>query len=343
MADRKNSSDKILVEKRDVFKTLAGVAAAIGVGAGILGISCLVTRSMIDLAVNRQAPKSVEEIKRILAGSDAMKDILRRQREAAEKLENTEHQVVHIKSFDGLELIGHLFMCENAQRTVIAFHGWRSSWSADFGLIADFLHNNHCNVLYVEQRGQNGSSGDYMGFGLLERYDCLSWIKCIESMIPQLPIYLTGISMGATTVLMASGMDLPDSVHGIVADCGFTSPYAIWKHVVEDNLHMMYVGVRAKVADDICKKKINMKSDEYSCVTALKNCHTPVMFVHGAADQFVPVTMTYENYLACAAPKRLMIVPGADHGMSYLKEQDRYEAEVKRFWRDYDEKKLAEA
>jgi hypothetical protein len=46
-------------------------------------------------------------------------------------------------------------------------HGWRSSWSHDFGIIAPFWHDNDCCVLFAEQRGQGLSGGNYMGFGML--------------------------------------------------------------------------------------------------------------------------------------------------------------------------------
>ena len=37
--------------------------------------------------------------------------------------------------------------------------------------------------------------------------------------------------MGAATVLMASSLDLPENTRGIVADCGFTTPWEIMAHV----------------------------------------------------------------------------------------------------------------
>ena len=141
--------------------------------------------------------------------------------------------------------------------------------------------------------------------------------------------------MRAATVLMAAGLDLPSNIHGIIADCGFTSPDAIWKHVANNNLHIAF-GLRGAIADEMLKQKIQMGSDEYSTVEALQSSTIPVMLIHGMDDHFVPVEMTYENYKACAGPKRLLIVPGADHGMSYFVEKDRYEEEIKRFWRDFD-------
>ena len=171
---------------------------------------------------------------------------------------------------------------------------------------------------------------------MLERYDCLEWIKWVnEKTGGELPIYLGGVSMGATTVLMAAGEDLPKNVKGIIADCGFTSPKEIWKHVAKNNLHIPF-GAYGMAADDICHKKLNVKSDSYSSVDAMSKCKVPVLFIHGTDDNFVPISMTYENYKACASPKKLFIVPGAEHGMSYLKDKTGYENAMKSFWEEND-------
>ena len=214
-------------------------------------------------------------------------------------------------------------------------HGWRSSWSQDFGTIAPFWFENDCAVLFAEQRGQGNSGGNYMGFGLLERYDCYDWINWVnERTDAKLPIYLGGISMGATTVLMTGGLELPNNVKGIAADCGFTSPHAIWKHVVESNFRIPY-GIYSRAAKDLCKRKIK-ESANYSTVDALQNCKVPVLFIHGTDDNFVPINMTYENYKAYQGEKKLFIVPGAEHGMSYIVDKNGYEDAVKCFWYNYD-------
>ena len=160
--------------------------------------------------------------------------------------------------------------------------------------------------------------------------------QSLKNLLLQKPITKITINdMGAATVLMAAGLDLPSNIHGIIADCGFTSPHVIWKHVANNNLHIAF-GLRGAIADEMLKQKIQMGSDEYSTVEALQSSTIPVMLIHGTDDHFVPVEMTYENYKACAGPKRLLIVPGADHGMSCFVEKDRYEEEIKRFWRDFD-------
>ncbi len=250
-------------------------------------------------------------------------------------LENADHEVVELTAFDGTRLVAHWFKTDGAKRTVIGMHGWRSSWHGDFGMSARQWMENGCNLLLPEQRGQNNSGGDHMGFGLIERYDCLDWANFIAEREPELPIYLSGVSMGASTVLMAAGLELPSQVKGIVADCGFTSPYAIWKHVSEKNLHMGF-GVKGVMANAICKKKINLGADSYSTVEAMENCSVPVLFIHGDRYSFVPVEMTYENFKACTAPKRMLIVHDAEHGMSFWKNENAYKKAVFEFWREND-------
>lgn len=322
--------------KKGIKKSLIGSGIVVaGLGA-VAAASYAITGKLLKLAMDRKEPEALEKGKEKLMGSEKMADFTNEVKMRAQGLEDAETELVEIEADDGVKLVGHWQTCENPKRVIVAMHGWRSSWSSDFGSVADFWHKNDCNVLYAEQRGQNNSGGDYMGFGLLERHDCLSWINWVnEQTEGKLPIYLGGVSMGATTVLMAAGLELPENVCGMMADSGFTSPHSIWKHVMNKNLHLSY-GLHSAIANDMCKRRINMSADEYSTIDAMENSKVPVLFVHGTDDHFVPVEMTYENYKACAAPKRLLVVPGADHCMSYYMNKEAYEKAVKEFWNDYD-------
>ena len=314
-------------------KLLGAAACVTAVGSAF---AYLTTKLLVDAATEREQPKIIEKAQIKISGSGVDEEFLKVSEQCSEKLKNLPLEEMRITSFDGTPLVGHWYPCENEKRIIVAMHGWRSSWYKDFGMIADFWNNNGCSVLFAEQRGQQGSGGSHICFGLSERYDCLEWIKFINATFgDEKPIYLAGISMGAATVLMTAGLDLPQNVHGIMADCGFTSPKEIWRHVTTHNLHLSY-RLHGFVADEMFKRKLNMGTDDYSTIEAMKNCHVPVLFIHGTDDNFVPVRMTYENYAACAAPKQLLIVPGADHGMSYYIERERYEKQVLEFWKEFD-------
>jgi len=323
--------------KKRTKRILIGTgAAAVGI-AGLAAASQTITNYLMRLALDRRAPKSMEKNQEKMMGSKENRELVNKIRSAAVFLEERVTQTVGIEAEDGTKLVGHWWPCEGAKRVIIAMHGWRSTWSMDFGIIADFWHNEGCSILFAEQRGQGSSGGEYMGFGLTERFDCRDWANWVnENLDFTMPIYLGGVSMGAATILMASGLELPENVVGIVADCGFTSPYAIWKHVVEDNFHFTYNGIRSAAADDLCRRKIKTGAKSYSTTEALASTEIPVLFIHGTDDRFVPIEMTYENYKACASEKHLFVVPGAEHAMSYLVDKDGYENAIRNFWKLYD-------
>ncbi len=301
--------------------------------------SYILTKKLVKVALDREMPKASAKSRYRISGVAPTDPNGKKIALAAQKLKNSDYETVDITGCDKEKLVGHLVKCKNAKRIIIAVHGWRSSWNNDFGMISDFWRDNGCHVLYIEQRGHNNSGGQYLGFGMIERYDCLDWAYwAAQNIDSSLPIYLAGISMGASTVLMTSSLNLPQNVRGIIADSGFTSAHDIWKHVTENNLHLSYKMV-GFLADSMCKKKINMSTKEYSTKDALKNTNVPVLLIHGAHDKFVPVNMTYENYLATRCQKELLIVPGAGHGRSYLVDRDKYEKTVLDFWKHCEEKK----
>lgn len=321
------------------FTRGALIGSAALTGAAILAgtVSVGIPHSLIQIAFERKLPFTPGiRTKKLFSGCRDMERIERLCCENAAVLENGDCISLSINGRGGQRLVGHLHLSPSPKRTIIAMHGWRTTWARDFGAVSEFWHSNDCNVLYVEQRGQAQSEGRYIGFGITERFDCLSWIERLnrEAEISRLPIYLCGVSMGASTVLMATGLELPKNVHGVIADCGFTSPHDVFKHVVNKNLHFPYGKLIERQVDRRCIRRLGLDPHEYSTLEAMQHCKIPVMFVHGGADRFVPVRMTYDNYRACASRKRMLIIPQADHGMCYFTAKVRYQREMLDFFSD---------
>ena len=202
----------------------------------------LLTKKMMQLAMDRVAPQDRSNGKMRVSGSPEMIETTEIVKKAAGQLEKSGCDVVEITAHDGISLIGHWCPCEEPKRTIVAMHGWRSSWSHDFGLIADFWRNNHCSVLYAEQRGQNNSGRrpyEFRFAGTL-RLPGMGQIGINEKTGKSIPIYLAGVSMGATSVLMASELELPDNVLESQRTVHLLRSHAIWKHVSESNLHIPY-------------------------------------------------------------------------------------------------------
>lgn len=317
------------MNKKLTFSLAAGVA-------GTAVLSHALTCYLVKMAVDRQMPSSPPGLtKAAIRGSGCTEEFLRALERTGNRLRATSHTRLTIKARDGETLVGHLFTCPNPRRLVLGMHGWRSSWWRDFGMIAPFLLEEGCCLLLPEQRGQGESGGAFMGLGALERYDCVRWANYFAGLYPHLPLYLAGVSMGAATVLMSTDLPLPGTVRGLVADCGFTEPQAICRHVVKNNLHLSYY-LRGPIAHRICKRRNQAGLSGCSAPKALSRCKLPVLLIHGSDDRFVPVEMTYENYKACGGPKHLLIVPGAAHGMSYYCDRASYEQTLKHFFSLYD-------
>ena len=316
---------------------IIGAAVAVFIILAVIAIHSMITRYFFRAVLEREEPPSMKFVRNRILSAPEIRPAMDAMSRAEMELVGMPHTEVSIKGRDGEELIGHLYTVPCSKRIIIAMHGWRSFWSRDFALISSLLRECGSTVLYVEQRGQNKSGGKYMTFGLHERYDCLDWANWVNETInpERLPIYLAGVSMGASTVLMASAQPLPTNVQGIIADCAFTSPHAIWHYVVKEKLRLGFK-IRGYVINDIMEKKLKTGPTVYSTEDALRESRIPVLFIHGTSDRLVPVEMTYKNYIACRAPKELLIVPGADHGLSYFVDKDRCERAVRGFFERYD-------
>ena len=246
-----------------------------------------------------------------------------------QKLEKKE-----IRSRDNLTLTGYFLEHPEAERIVLMFHGWRGGWDKDCAAFAHGLYEQKSSILMVNQRAHGLSEGKYIGFGLLERYDCKEWIHYLDKHTENLPIYLSVVSMGASTVLMAVGEELPERVKGVIADCGFTSPYEMVKIFAAEFMHKKGKSAEQTLdgVNHLCRKKAGYDLRDFSTVDAMKNCKIPVFFAHGTGDHFVPYEMTVKNYEACAGRKMLYTAEGASHTKSYISCPAKYMAALTEFF-----------
>ena len=135
--------------------------------------------------------------------------------------------------------------------------------------------------------------------------------------------------MGATTVLMASNLQM-NNVKCVIADCGYTSPEEIFRHVAKNMCHLP-PALFVPAFSLLFKIKTGHRTDEFSTVDALKETSLPVLFIHGEADNFVPCEMSRKSAAACRTDHILVTVPGASHGKSYLVDRKKCDAALDAF------------
>lgn len=233
-----------------------------------------------------------------------------------------------IVSHDGLRLVGKLYRAEGeTNKYIICMHGYRSSPDDFSGAIGFFTEQGY-NVLAVQQRAHGESDGKWITFGVKERYDALAWCNyLVNTFGSDIKIILDGLSMGATTVLMASGLDLPKNVKGVIADCGFTSPWEIVTHVAKHDMHLPKFPLLYLMIPTV-KLLCGFGLKEESTVNAVKKSKLPILYVHGLSDDFVPHEMSVKAYNARPENSRLISVEGAAHGLSYVIDEERCKKEL---------------
>ena len=242
------------------------------------------------------------------------------------------HEVFTIESFDGLTLYGKFYEYKPGAPIELMFHGYRGNAQRDLSGGVQRCFRLGRSTLIVDQRCSERSGGNTITFGVHESKDCLRWVDfMVEHFGPDVKIILTGISMGASTVLMAAGHPLPPNVIGVLADCGFNSARDIIKKVIKDMklpVEPAYFFVKAAA-----RIYGHFDLEETSAEEAMKKCTLPVLFFHGDNDRFVPHEMSVINCNACASQKKkLVTVPGAGHGLSFPIDVESYLKEVRAFF-----------
>lgn len=237
-----------------------------------------------------------------------------------EKLPYTEYSIV---SFDKTVLFGRFYEYKKGAPMELMFHGYRGSAKRDLAGGVERCFRLGRSAFIVDQRGSGKSGGKVISFGVNEHKDCLCWVKFLtETFGKEQKIILTGISMGASTVLMAAGKPLPENVIGVLADCGYNSQKEIIKKVIGEmglpkgaGYLLVKVGARLFGGFDL---------EETSAEEAMKSCTLPVIFFHGKEDDFVPSFMSERNFEACRGRKQIVIIEKAGHGLAYPASPEAY-------------------
>ena len=245
---------------------------------------------------------------------------------------------ISLMSEDGLRLSAYYLPAKKeSNKAMVLMHGYRAKELADFSALYQFYHEQGYHLLVPRQRSHSGCDGQYITMGVKERFDCKLWAEYMNSRLGKdCNLYLSGISMGCATVLMAADPEvgLPDNVRGIIADCGYTSPKDIFAHVLKSNYGLPDYPL-LNMTEMIARKKAGFGYEDVRIPEVMKKCHIPVLFIHGEKDTFVPTHMSIDNYLNCSAPKELLIVPNAVHATSSMENPELYRSRAAAFMGKY--------
>lgn len=241
-----------------------------------------------------------------------------------------QYEPVTITSFDGSKLFARYYHVADGAPVQILFHGYKSSSLLDCSGGSYFAEQLGQNAIVVDQRSHGQSEGSVITFGIKERRDCLCWIDYAKKRFgDDVPIILSGLSMGAATVLMVNDLELPKNVKGIIADCPYSSPKEIIMKVAKERHFPPHLMLPFVWLGGMLFGHFNLF--ESSAIEAIKNSHVPILILHGDADELVPCEMSKRMRDSGAKDITLGTFEGAGHGLSYIINPAKYEKTIVQF------------
>lgn len=305
-------------------------AAAILVMAFSLN-SCLAGRYMAQFAL-QPTPHGVDDIERtrhkadsLLPGSTKWYDDLKAQGILKDHW---------ITSDDGYKLHACSVPAkdpENAKGTAIVVHGYTDNHFVFLYLVRMYRDEFNYNVLFPDLQYHGYSEGDEIQMGWKDRLDVMKWIDVAHNQFKDDFMVLHGVSMGAATVMMTSGEQLPDYVKCFVEDCGYSSVRGQFTKNLKD-MSPLLPKVILTSASIVTNREFGWSFKEADCRPALAKCEKPMLFIHGDADDFVPFEHLWENYNAKKKGyKEYYVCKGAVHANSFAKDPAEYKRRVLNF------------
>ena len=243
-------------------------------------------------------------------------------REAKERLQSVGGEDLWITSQDGLKL--HALWLDNpaAERILICVHGYRGTYSGNFGVPYDLLKDT-CSFLMIDARTRGQSEGTYITYGAKEKDDVYLWLQKVLGMTQDLPVYLYGVSMGSSTVLMNTAREKLERFKGVIADCGYTDMKTIITEVMEKDYHLPPFPL-VPLIGCWCRLLAGFRMKDADALAALRHANVPVLFLHGLKDDYVTVHHTVENNAVCTSAHRTVLFEDAGHGACAASDPQRY-------------------
>lgn len=247
-----------------------------------------------------------------------------KQREARYFSEKHMTEEIEISSADSLKLRG--FIYENEKDTghyVILMHGFQDDHEFMEPYAVEY-YGKGFHILIPDQRAHGQSEGNYTTMGWREKDDIRRWIEMIIERDPKAKIVLHGVSMGASSIMMAAGDGLPENVRACISDCGYTTLWVEYREKMKEMFHLpsfpvlLAASLAARVRPGFWIQKV-------SPLDSLKRNHIPMLFIHGDKDDYNPYWMMNELYMAdLSGEKQRMTIPGARHARSVYTDYDTY-------------------
>ena len=220
---------------------------------------------------------------------------------------------IEVRTKDSLTLKAWFFPAngDSAKATVIVLHGISSCKESQFGR-AKLLTDNGFNAVALDLRAHGESGGDYCTFGYYEKYDIQTVLDSVMPLSGGKPAGIWGASLGGAIALQAMALDRR-IVFGVIE-----STFDEFEKVAEEYGADWMLGLRNKwVVNRVLDKSgaiAHFEPKAVKPVEAAAMIDRPVLFMHGDADDKIPIEFNRRNFEAVRSPEKQWItVAGGGH------------------------------
>lgn len=187
-------------------------------------------------------------------------------------------------------------------------------------------------VMIYDHRNHGLSGKALTTMGHFEKYDLKKVVDwCYQKYGEDCQVVTHGESMGASTVLLHLGID--DRVKCAISDCGYSDLKQLLNHQLKIYYHLPLCLIPLESL--ITYLRAGFWYRDVSPISIISKVETPILFIHGKSDRFVPTSMSKQMYDAKKEKKALYLVGKAKHAESCIKNKEGYEERLRRFVHRY--------
>ncbi len=294
--------------KNEFFKKAAITGAVAGVATAAIGnwfIETFMSKNGIKKIIENDSLMPSDDSKCFYESEEAIAGIKFYREKPCDE--------IYLFNKDGVCLYADYY--ENTSDVyVISCHGFTGIPSQNSIFTKHFYEMGY-NVILPYLRAHGKSEHNYCTMGWLERLDIIDWIEYVIDKNPAAKIILHGASMGAATVMNATGEMLPANVKCCIEDCGFTSLWDLYSIQIRE-MTKIPADIILNIVNTVTKRKLKFDFKENSPLEQVKKSDTPTLFIHGDKDSVVPFWMQHPLYQNAECEKEKLIVAGATHAAS---------------------------
>ena len=204
-------------------------------------------------------------------------------------------QELQLRTPDGVELIAWYGAAQPGQPTLLYFHGNAGNLASRAGRVGEYLAKGR-GMLMLSYRGYGGSGGKPTETrNVADARLAYKWL--LEQGVQPAHIILYGESLGSGVAVQLA---THERVGGVILDAPYTSIADVGARIYP------FLPVQSLILD------------RYDSLSRIERIGAPMLIVHGARDDLIPIEMGQALFNRAKEPKRFAAIAGGGHADHYL-------------------------